>query len=658
MQDSKLAVDELVLVVHGVGDPEPGETLSLFARSIADQAQPLTENQEVLWLEEEGTDDRMVNTFSSHVRHLSFRNGADESGSVSLVEVFWGDLSRVKKGTIGAIVGLIQIVFGLRYLAYVAADQNSAPARMLQWLGMLVSRVIHGPLLAINAVLLLLASTAGITEMLWSESSAIAGWSDKLVAGCVGVCLLGALAGTYVSKNKVIQRFLFWIGVSSCFLAMMILMRVTGVIDPSILKESNHGIVWYCHSFVLLLGLQWFSLVMILIGMFLCWIVALFDHRVYRPAVHAALLLPAISVGAWGLFLPFIWTALSQLIDKVIHVKEFDLIFKEAIPLMGVQIMMAITVGIVMAFVLGKYTWWRDGNSVEDYENGKRAPRLIVNGWVQVVATLAVLIGMTLVIRMATFEFQLKSYDDHTLGKFLANANKYAFAPLVPLSMILLISFQHLRPALDIIGDIVTHFHFRRTLNHDVDEDNSFDIHEVSFREGTLYFSKRDAIQRRMKTILNHFRQTAVGNPKLTIVSHSQGTMIAIEVLNDGELDWINEKFCEVNLVTMGSPFSHVYQHYFAHFYPALNELFWSNLRNRLNNWVNIFRIDDFVGTEIRYDSFAEEGLSFSNHPVPSRGHNYYWCDKRVLEIIRNYNICQALHPHCDHDEFEQRKCA
>lgn len=646
----KRSIEELVLVVHGVGDPDPGETLSLFARSIADHKNPLTEHQEVLWLEEEGDEYRMVETFETHVRQLSIDDGQC-TGNVSFAEVFWGDLSRVKKGTLGAIAGLIQIVFGLRFLAFVGADQRGIPAKLLQLLGIVLSRVIHGPLLAVNGILLCLALSAFVSEQFWSNSSSSHFWSDLLATACVGVCLLISIAGTYqCKKNKVIVRFLTWLSIAAAFLSGMVIVRMFNIFPD--INGSDQGIQWYCNTFIVLLGSLWFCLVLTLSSMIICWSIAMLDRRNHRIGLLAALLLPAISAGVWGLLLPFVWTVFLEVHGKLPagnQIEEFNLIFQEAIPLMGVQIIMGIMIGCIMAVVLMAYTRWRSCKTVDDYIAGARPPRLIVNGFVQTTVLWAMLMGIGLMMTMAYFEIRHQPYQSHVLGRFLEDANKYAFLPLVNLSLILLMSFKFLRPALDIVGDIITHFHFRRELVRDVVEDNSFDIHEVSFQEGELYFSKRDKIQRRMKTILEHFKRNVTNKPKLSIVSHSQGTMIAVEVLNDSEMDWLDDTFCEVNLVTMGSPLTHVYQHYFAHFYPPLNELFWSNLRARLNRWVNIFRIDDFVGTEIHFDSLSESELEFDNHPVKCKGHNYYWCDRDVLDVIRAYNICQALHPDCAH---------
>ena len=108
--------DKLIFVVHGVGDPLPGETLSLLTRSLADDDAPLVEQQDVIWLPEKSTRVDHKKTFATHSRTLKYR---DEN--LELAEVFWGDLSQVKRGLSGALSALFQIIFGMRYVAFVAA---------------------------------------------------------------------------------------------------------------------------------------------------------------------------------------------------------------------------------------------------------------------------------------------------------------------------------------------------------------------------------------------------------------------------------------------------------------------------------------------------------------------------------------------------------
>ena len=566
--NSNQPIDELVLVVHGVGDPQPGQTLSLFARSVAESHHPLTEHQEMLWLADENEDDRDVHTFATHVRHLDF-----DGGKATLAEVYWGDLSRVSRGTLGILRGLIEIVFGLRYVAFVAAHQSSLATRALQGLGLISSRVLHGPVLAVNFVLFAMMMTVVVTEMLWQDSSRTIAWANTLVMACVLICLVASFLGWRVTRNIMFHRFWFWVMVASVFMA--------GLMLANAFSGNEFSLLRYCRVLVVLLGAQWLTLMLILASMFACWCAAMFNGKNYRPALNVALVLPAIAIGIWGQALPLVWVMGARTLDRTIPIPErFYEIFQEAVPLLGFQFVMSLFLAGILIFNLARFFRASEKMTVEQFQAGRRAPRLIVNNSVQLVAGKFAVIGVLLVIYLVLIELQLHGAQGGWLATVLSEANKYAIAAIVPIGLLLFLSMHYLRSGLDIILDVVNHFYFRPATpaDREINIDEEFDIVDVTFDGGQMYFARRDSIHRRMKRILEYYRKTLSGNPTLTIVSHSQGSMIAIEVINDNELAWVNEKFSKVNFITMGSPFHHIYQQYFMHLYPALDDKFLGEL--------------------------------------------------------------------------------
>ncbi|MDB2687193.1 hypothetical protein N9Y42_08265, partial [Mariniblastus sp.] len=165
--------DQIIVVVHGVGDPEPGQTLSLLSRSMAEQDRPFVESPRTTWLFEksnradDGSDSSDVKTFPVHQTKVHF-----ESRGIELCEAFWGDLSRVSRGWLGVLNGIFQIIFGLRYVAYVASDQKGKPAFWLKRLGLISARILQGPVLAVTVFLgLMIAAVCG-SHAVWKQSQA------------------------------------------------------------------------------------------------------------------------------------------------------------------------------------------------------------------------------------------------------------------------------------------------------------------------------------------------------------------------------------------------------------------------------------------------------------------------------------------------------
>lgn len=669
MNPSDSKPEKLVLVVHGVGDPRPGDTLSLLARSMADADQPLLETQKVIWLGEKARDVHHVNTFPAHQRRLE-----SDLQSVEMCEVFWGDLSRVRRGWLGVLMGLFQILFGIRYAAYVAADQPGRAAYWLKRLGLISSRILHGPVMAVTFFLGLLLMAVCGTEVMWPASFRAPIWTQIVVSGCAVIAIAASSIGTRITRSRVIERFWFWVHVTAAFITCLLLLKVFWLNGhyPQLVDACpvHPGLLWYCRVLLVLLGLLWFIEIQVIIAMAGCWFGGMMNPKCYRPALHVAFLLPALAVGVWGQTLPLIWLAAKECIGVLAQLPEFAEVFDDAIPFLGVQLLMMGVIMIATAAVVVKYFSWRKSATIERFETGQRAPRLIVNGWLQIVLAACTGAGVVMVSTLCVLQYLGVVYTEFWFGSLMMEVNKYAVGVIVPLGGLLIFLLPQLRPGFDMLLDVVNHFYFRPTNVQDaLDDDDEFDIAETTFENGALFFCRRERIHMRIKRILSHYRDQYHHHPELVIVSHSQGTMLAIEALNNEDFSWLNNCFKSVTLVTMGSPFNHLYQYYFGHCYPALDQPYWSSLRRRVDQWVNVCRIDDFVGNQLEFpasrvgsveaadevsDMAADRAQRenqfyrptyYSNHSVGPRGHSNYWSDREVLNIIRDYLFRTADEP-------------
>ncbi len=713
----KLEVNEVVLVVHGVGDPAPGETLALLARSTSDPSHPLIENDEVIWLHEasgdgasgEGAsaDRRFESTFPCHTRTRE-----TAAGRTLLAEVFWGDLSQVRRGFLGTLRGLFEIIFGLRYVAFVGAAQPCASAWLLQRAGVWLTRLLHGPVLAVNLMLLCLFLTMAVSEINWDKSTNGGIWTSTMVATLSAALLMAGLTAWRKARNPICEQLFFWFAVAALMLGVQLGIacvspqqmvaqlelaetspddalgkihaltaevgkhvargdrivcirkedggfvdltstmngRVSRVnVEPGqtihrgqCLLEIEHGLTWYIHAFVVTLSYLWFSLMAVIAWMAAVWLFSRTNQRLNRRGLNVALLLPIITVGIWGQLLPMFWLMAKESLRRGGQIEQLDDMFGEAVPLLGVQFVMGIVLGLVQVLVFFHYMIWRPRNTVESYRLGNRPPRLIVNVWVQFCSALCACIGVTAVFLIGWNELMATEYWRGHFLELIGEANRYGLLLLMPLTGLYIVAFRYLGGVVDIVLDVVNHFSFRRhpqapRASRFADE---FDEDPASLWLGRLSFECRRTIQGRMKQQLAYFAASCGnGPPALTVVSHSQGTMIAIEVLNDPQMDWLRQAFSQIRLVTMGSPFSHIYQYYFGHQYPRLDQPYWSNLRQRVDRWSNIFRVDDFVGTEIEYPAglAASGGPHCENLPVECSGHNNYWSDRQVIHLLRNH---------------------
>lgn len=196
--------------------------------------------------------------------------------------------------------------------------------------------------------------------------------------------------------------------------------------------------------------------------------------------------------------------------------------------------------------------------------------------------------------------------------------------------MVAALNLTPLRDGLHIVQDVINHF-YRRW------EPFPWFFWEF-FPTKATEFEIQQLIEARFREVFT--RVFEFGDvTHLTIISHSQGTMIAVNVLSLFGLDQATrnkisgrlQDLHEFHLITMGSPLSHLYQYYFPGRYPSFTSSLWNDLRDQLQdcNWVNIYRIDDYVGTHIHQVGPERPnwpGLNRPlNVPITSGGHTKYW---------------------------------
>ena len=131
----------------------------------------------------------------------------------------------------------------------------------------------------------------------------------------------------------------------------------------------------------------------------------------------------------------------------------------------------------------------------------------------------------------------------------------------------------------------------------------------------------RERIEARFKEVYEKLVEAEKPNT-VYVVSHSQGTLVAVRALGqEPALKIGNEK---IFLVTMGSPVTHIYGQYFREFLPSK-----ATMRKHIKCWVNICRMDDFVGTDMNKANFAV--INFYVRPACHTG---YWSDIFVWQYF------------------------
>ena len=91
-----------------------------------------------------------------------------------------------------------------------------------------------------------------------------------------------------------------------------------------------------------------------------------------------------------------------------------------------------------------------------------------------------------------------------------------------------------------------------------------------------------------------------------------------------------------IDLVTVGSPLTHLYQHYFPAHYPA-NDPKCALLQKFVPQWRNVFRTDDFVGTFVTFGSSNPQTQTWpQNTSAKPGGHTEYW-QRDIFEDLADF---------------------
>ncbi len=112
---------------------------------------------------------------------------------------------------------------------------------------------------------------------------------------------------------------------------------------------------------------------------------------------------------------------------------------------------------------------------------------------------------------------------------------------------------------------------------------------------------------------------------RLVFVAHSQGSVILHDYLSANRDQPSIRRARRVDILTLGSPLSHLYQYYFARY--EARSAGPEALNTRLMSWTNMWRVDDPIGNRI--EMFG--GGFVRNVPLRPGGHVNYWKDTEVI---------------------------
>lgn len=654
---------KLALVVHGIGEQQAGETLDALVGGLTGDRACTVEN-ELRHLRERDRDHpndedcREKLLYPCHIRRV--KHGGHET---IFAEAFWGDISRGSTGKVRGLLDLFELIMGLGHIvrenaAEIYDDPKAAPRRAANFFVYLV----HGPITAFNIVLVL--ATAFLFLLQWQFGQA--DWvATSAVLGSGIVMMLGWALFRNPKRSYLYQIHRLWFGCSA--IALVLIALLTHSMDAFLSEDQNAAVArwlasqcevtgdfslcfdyWYAAVLSNLVALCWGICVVIVAGTGLWEAI----RRLTAEAGASKALYPqalAFMLTVWMFLIVTIWVAASASIVEAagsmgLTTVNIAVMEKVLLPAMNFTVWVSFSLAVIAA---GAVLAWADRKRwtmrvrPEDHKDNP-IRRLIVHPMILLALTLAIVFIVIGAVQTVTIQVSLATAEPFS-GPVAQGSKSLAYSAaertfnvsekfstyFTLFAGFLVFSYTYFRSYLamgiGIAKDIVVYF-VRRPAPR-VTDLRGLNVHPL-----------RNRIQDRLVDTLILLIRSEHPD-EVVIVSHSQGTVMSVEALRGGRLrarmqaEGVSP--CDINLVTMGSPTSHLYGFYFTKDFDLKSTDPSKDVKDGIASWVNIYRVDDFVGTEV-------EGPTPDfpvNEWVPAKGHTGYWTDDSVLRDLKRHTF-------------------
>ncbi len=331
--------------------------------------------------------------------------------------------------------------------------------------------------------------------------------------------------------------------------------------------------------------------------------------KISRSSLLACFAATQLCLAFWAIVVPAIILAIDLVVPSFAKFEGWDKLLNEALPTVGI-----VWTGFLALFLAAAGTWlsrsrWNSRNPSPSRDSLERPPRLILGSGLFVTILLAPI--------WLVSAFFVVTFTAGPGASLVSALRTLAIATSPVVLVLLLLALPVLRIVLAIVLDIVNY------LTPDAAEASRI---WPRAGEGRL----RRCARQRFRAIVERLLAEQGHGSALVVVAHSQGTVLAMDFLGDEKNRDLLAGFSEVRLVTMGSPYTHLYQTYFPTEFGSDR---YKGKPYALVSWTNLYRFDDYVGTDIHRDALSGSAIP-DNIGLGFGGHTGYFGDKRVIAEI------------------------
>lgn len=718
---------QLIVVVHGVGVREAGVATQRLSAGLVEGQQGGTapwvlKSSDDLTLFENAVYNKgtLRKPFDAHKRRLERTNGETTDHRI-IADFYWGDISGTGSSVLRVIVGFFKVILGLAHAVRENARSvfpgTSKSDNRFRWLAETAALTIHGPIFAINIMLLLGFGFSVLPTLLATlDSEVTVTFSDTQILLAVIAASLALGVGLFVKGSVFLTRHLGgWLILCALLLFFSGLASRqdwdgSGVIHwmdetakqlncawakelAEACKAGFTGLFVHAMRLTSLMILCWFFVLVAALVLGAVAVYRVFDIPRKRPQLIATETLALMSV-LWIIVLGSVWgTVLRGLtVERPFHEATIDFgtpvgmtavlvtsVLRALAPAIFILVLVVLVTSLMFLAHRGALRNLRSPAYYlnNDPDNSAEQGRLIVSQWSMRV--LAAFFPVMLVVIVASFAAAFS--DGYWARRVLSSVSIAGVTetrdglitwtgPVLKIlagmvALALTLGGRSLSRGINIATDILTYIN-DYSWNSDRVETTAAEDRDTPMFTATRTFLERGfglrttpvpknqprgywlrrRIQNRLSLLVE--RLIAAERPdQLVIVAHSQGTVIALDVIAAKGAKWrlmLNTPDARLDLVTMGSPYTHVYNHFFPVSFPAhraRTQLLPVASGGNLNSWTNIFRVDDFVGTHIdavRNYVPVTGKPQFQwpeEKPVAVNGHTDYWTDKNVYPLVQ-----------------------